>query len=660
VFADERGAPVRLEPALAAGGEGSVHPVVGAPTLLAKVYTRAPSKQKVAKLGAMLRQLRAMDSKEQTKLTNLLGWPVGLLSQNGAVVGIQMRRFDKCEPVQHLYNPAQRLKFFPKAGWRFVVAAAQNLAAAVDEIHKTGCVIGDVNQSNFLVDSGAQVKVIDCDSFQVPGPGQPYLCEVGVAHYTPPELQGQRLSSIVRTPNHDRFGLAVLIFQFLFVGRHPYAGVYLGAGDLAFEDGIRDYRFAYGPRAQAVQMAAPPFTPTLADLPPEFTTLFCRAFERGSEASNARPTAIEWYRALNGLSSQTQVCAADPGHEYWKGVRGCVWCRLASGNGPDYFFAVGNSPTDFTLDDARLRGYEQRLKAARLEDFPLNSAKYEPAQPCAPAPLPDDIETQQPLCWILGAATALGVALMLVGCVNRHALVAGLLTTITFGIWFWLVFANSPYRRELTKRRAALRRAKSALSRVEHEWEMAVWNYGQQHATRSGNVAGFAARCRQLVSDYQRERAALEARREELARVQFLRSHFIADATIDKIGEGRKQTLAAYNILTAFDVDPNAILQIKGFGPAYTSNLVAWRESVAKQFRFNPKSGVPEADLRALAARYRKAQADLFRELETMLIELEGSAPAVRAALRGMEPDLRSATAALRQAEADEAALHSA
>jgi DNA-binding helix-hairpin-helix protein with protein kinase domain len=653
VFVDERGAPVRLEPALAAGGEGSVHPVIGAPMVLAKVYKRPPSKQTVAKLRAML----AAGTPEVRAIS---AWPSGLLSQNGSVVGFLMQRLDKCEPVQHLYNPAQRLKFFPKAGWRFVVAAARNVAGAFDEVHKTGCLIGDVNQSNLLVDHGALVRLIDCDSFQVPGPGQPYLCEVGVAHYTPPELQGQRLSSIVRTPNHDRFGLAVLIFQFLFVGRHPYAGVYLGAGDLAFEDGIRDYRFAYGPRAQAVQMAAPPFTPTLADLPPEFTTLFCRAFERGSEASNARPTAIEWYRALNGLSSQTQVCAADPGHEYWKGVRGCVWCRLASGNGPDYFFAVGNSPTDFTLDDARLRGYEQRLKAARLEDFPLNSAKYEPAQPCAPAPLPDDIETQQPLCWILGAATALGVALMLVGCVNRHALVAGLLTTITFGIWFWLVFANSPYRRELTKRRAALRRAKSALSRVEHEWEMAVWNYGQQHATRSGNVAGFAARCRQLVSDYQRERAALEARREELARVQFLRSHFIADATIDKIGEGRKQTLAAYNILTAFDVDPNAILQIKGFGPAYTSNLVAWRESVAKQFRFNPKSGVPEADLRALAARYRKAQADLFRELETKLTELEGLAPAIRAALRGMEPNLLSATAALRQAEADESALHSA
>jgi DNA-binding helix-hairpin-helix protein with protein kinase domain len=646
VLVDERGAPVRLEPALAAGGEGSVHPVVGAPALLAKVYKRPPSKQTVAKLRAML----AAGTPEVRAIS---AWPSGLLSQNGSVVGFLMQRLDKCESVQHLYNPAQRLKFFPKASWRFVVAAARNVAGAFDEVHKTGCLIGDVNQSNLLVDQGALVRLIDCDSFQVPGPGQPYLCEVGVAHYTPPELQGQRLSSVVRTPNHDRFGLAVLIFQFLFVGRHPYAGVYLGAGDLAFEDGIRDFRFAYGPRAQAVQMAAPPFTPNLADLPPVFTTLFCRAFERGSEAPNARPAAIEWYRALNGLSSQTHACAADPGHEYWKGVRGCVWCRLASGNGPDYFFAVGNSPTDFALDDARLRGYEQRLKAARLEAFALDGAKYEPARPCAPAPLPEDIETQQPLRWILGAATALGAALVLARCVNRVALITGLLATLTFGTALWFVFTNSPYRRELTTRRAALRRAKSALARVEHEWGTAAWNYGQRHAARAQKVAAFVARCRQLVTDYQRERGALEARREELARAQFLRSFFIADATIDKIGEGRKQTLAAYNVLTAFDIDPHLILQIKGFGPAYTSNLVAWRESVAKQFKFDPKSGVPEADLRALAARYRKAQADLFGELEAKLTELEGLAPAAKAQLLALEPELRTATAALRQAEAD-------
>ena len=75
----------------------------------------------------------------------------------------------------------------------------------------------------------ALVVLIDCDSFQVNTNGRCYPCEVGVPLYTPPELQKKSFRELIRTRNHDRFGLAILIFQLLFVGRHPYAGRYLGA-----------------------------------------------------------------------------------------------------------------------------------------------------------------------------------------------------------------------------------------------------------------------------------------------------------------------------------------------------------------------------------------------------------------------------------------------
>jgi DNA-binding helix-hairpin-helix protein with protein kinase domain len=68
------------------------------------------------------------------------------------------------------------------------------------------------------------VSLIDCDSFQISSHGRYFLCEVGVPLYTPPELQEKEFKHVVRTPNHDNFGLAVLLFHLLFMGRRQIFG----------------------------------------------------------------------------------------------------------------------------------------------------------------------------------------------------------------------------------------------------------------------------------------------------------------------------------------------------------------------------------------------------------------------------------------------------
>jgi DNA-binding helix-hairpin-helix protein with protein kinase domain len=50
--------------------------------------------------------------------------------------------------------------------------------------------VGDINPGNVVVSQQAVVKLIDSDSFQVALDGRVFRCEVGVAHFTPPELQG--------------------------------------------------------------------------------------------------------------------------------------------------------------------------------------------------------------------------------------------------------------------------------------------------------------------------------------------------------------------------------------------------------------------------------------------------------------------------------------
>jgi DNA-binding helix-hairpin-helix protein with protein kinase domain len=163
-----------------------------------------------------------------------------------------------------------------------------NCAIAFDVIHRKNYVIGDVNQSNLFVSPQALVYLIDCDSFQFQANGHLFLSEVGVPQYTPPELQQANFRQVVRTANHDRFGLAVLIFHLLCMGRHPFAGCFLGKGDILLEQAIKEFRFAYARWAARAQMAPPPFALTLDVLSPELGNLFDRVFRPGSEAGNAR------------------------------------------------------------------------------------------------------------------------------------------------------------------------------------------------------------------------------------------------------------------------------------------------------------------------------------------------------------------------------------
>ena len=78
-----------------------------------------------------------------------------------------------------------------------------------------------------------------------------------------PELQGGRLDRTDRTANHDAFGLAVMAFQLLFMGRHPFVGGFLGGSDMPMERAIEEFRFAYSSDRNRTRMEAPPHVPSL-------------------------------------------------------------------------------------------------------------------------------------------------------------------------------------------------------------------------------------------------------------------------------------------------------------------------------------------------------------------------------------------------------------
>jgi DNA-binding helix-hairpin-helix protein with protein kinase domain len=557
-----------------------------------------------------------------------------------------------CQPIQQLYNPVQRLTCFPRAGWDFQLRAALNLASAFDEVHKAGCLVGDVNQSNAQVSMQALVRLIDCDSFQVRANGKAFLCEVGVAHYTPPELQGKSLRGLVRTENHDRFGLAVLIYQLLFVGRHPYAGVYHGAGDPSFDQLIAEFRFSQGPAAHSWGMSPPPHTPTFADIPPELGTLFRRAFERGSEGGT-RPRPAEWVSALKRLEQAIIECPADEGHKYWRGARSCVWCRLAEHGGPEYYFGVAGGAGTFAVDEAKLQDVLRRLSACAQVDFPYQRRLFKPAHPPEAEPLPDGLDEHHSIAIVLGAAAGLCVLAMPFGLLHGAICAVGFLGALVFGIWLAIHISLSPWHREYRRRRSSRDLALEDLEKAEADWARKVNHYHREHAELRRSLQGLISQCRGLAPQYQTELRRLVANAEAAARLRHMRLHLIADADIPKIGAGRKQLLAAHHIFTAADVDERAIRGIKGFGDVLTASLLAWKGEVLGKFRFNPATGVSPAEQRPVIVRFRTQQQQLLGEMTRQVSRLDSLAPGCHATLRRLVPGLQRAVAAYEQAEAD-------
>src|SRR5262247_4482403 len=311
---------VRLGRRIGIGAEGEVYETQDNRDLVAKVYHEPPPPEKAEKLVALSRL-------GNERLFNLSAWPVSTLldAPDGNVVGFVMKKISEAEEVHALHSPKSRLQKFPEASWAFLIYVAANIARAVAAVHEHGLVIGDLNPKNILVTRKATVYLLDVDSFQVSAEGKNYRCEGGFPEYTPPELQGVAFRDVDRGQEHDCFGLAAVIFQLLFMGRHPFSGRYLDAEEMPLERAIREYRFAYGADAEARKMRQPPGTLALDSMPPPLVNLFRRAF-----LSTDRPRPREWIEPLDALAKALKKCDLHSGHYYYRELRACPWCGIES------------------------------------------------------------------------------------------------------------------------------------------------------------------------------------------------------------------------------------------------------------------------------------------------------------------------------------------
>ncbi len=614
------GTAIRLGLSLARGGEGEIFPVSGHPHTVAKIYHATISAEKTAKLHAMAQLSSA-------QLRAVAAWPTATLHHvpNGPIRGILMPAVVAHREVHVLYGPKTRLREFPDATLPFLLHIAANLARAFARIHEQGHVIGDVNHGSVMVAKDGTVKLVDCDSFQIFFGGRRLLCTVGMPTHTPPELQGKPLGSIVRTPNHDAFGLAVLIFQLLFIGRHPFAGTFLGQGEPALEKAIEAFRFAYGPGAIGRQMRQPPATPSIETSTPAIAALFERAFSReGYERAN-RPSAREWVDALGLAAQQLTVCGRNSGHHYARGLPACPWCAIESAVGITLFNIALLAPAGAT---ARSTFDLEQVWAAIVAVADPGTAPILPLPsnlPTAPSAEAREhgaelrrLQKVQYVAIIVGTFSAL-LALPIAAVAVAASWIVGLTALGCFGLSFF-AYRGRQNNAILTGAKSKKTLATSRLNTLRRSWGLETGNiqFTQLRAVLEQEKKAYQA----LSAIRQQKIQAFTSVARQRQLTLFLQRHQIASAYIPIIGQGRKATLQSFNIETAVDVTQAALLSVPGFGPTLTANLLAWRAAVESRFVFNDQQVIDPTDLQKIEREIATVRLQYERTLSQGAVKL--------------------------------------
>jgi DNA-binding helix-hairpin-helix protein with protein kinase domain len=627
MYVDDQHNRIELGPQVGGrGGEGSVFEVVGRPQLVAKVFHSPPSVQKLTKI-------RDQIATDPQTLGNISAWPRSVLRRGGNPVGFLMP-FVRGKPVHLLYRPIDRKDHFPTASWQSLVRVCQNIAAGFATLHDHGVLMADVNETNVVITDTGEARFIDCDSFQLRGKnGSIHVCDVGVPMWTPPELQGKDFTRVARTEKHDTFGMAVMLFQVLFMGRHPFAGVPKAPALLeappTLEDCIQRGQFAFTRRAR-IDLNTPPHALTLAALPESLAELFERAF-----LSTDRPSARSWHAELGKIDFQK----CQWGHFFYRRLSECPWCQIWNRGGPNFFIVAGSFQGSISSTDEYLRllAEIEKTPVPRLEDlsnrlsaisFGTWNVPVRFVNPSTlPAPTPITASKTRPG-YFLGW-------LALIGSVIAFIAIPG-------GAFFWFIGGiigfgmlaggsqNPEYVNEINRRKRTAGELRSALAGKAQEIEIrgteTSRRFYRQKAEfgvelerhRRDALSEFAQRKSGLITllktsiaNYNDlpnlEKRMAEERKLIAQKEDYLRRFRIRSHKISQIGPARSAVLSQYGIETAWDVKHMGYVPRLAQG---ADSLKDWVQRLEARFQFRPGAPISESAKqeirRDLAATERK------------------------------------------------------
>mgnify|MGYP003945157475 FL=1 len=313
------------------GGAGSVYLLPGAPTQVAKLYhphlDRAANRRKLEAMLELSPELP--DQVENGKRYVQIAWPqAAVFDGQGGFAGFVMPLLDMAQTaeLEQIMQERQARAAGLPTGLGPKLTLAANLAAVLDALHQQQHYVVDLKPVNlrFYRDS-LYIAMLDCDGFSIQGHAERFPAEQFTADYLAPEFQRKGMPAGTEMAQ-DRFALAVVIFQLLNFGIHPYSGRPGNAQAPTDIPGrIRDGYYAYGVKRH--KNMAPNATSGHALMPPELRAMFDRAFS--SSPTPQRPSAADWAQLLRGYAQRSGgklvVCSVNPEHQHFAG-QGCAAC----------------------------------------------------------------------------------------------------------------------------------------------------------------------------------------------------------------------------------------------------------------------------------------------------------------------------------------------
>lgn len=297
------------------GGEGEIFLVMLAGQQYAlKLYFK-PNEEKREKITAMLEN---SPDDAVVKLNSMsfiqLAWPVGVAYKGGQFVGFVMPYVDLSHSStldfyldQRLYE--EKFKHVPLT-LSYRIEIARNLAGVIKALHARNHFFIDFKPQNVRVyDRYHLISLIDCDGFSISGlnnrrfPASSYSSE-----YICPSAIKNNSQPASLAVDQDLFALAVVIFQILNFGIHPFSGLIVkGDGATTTDEKVEKGYYPYGkiehPNIKPIKNSA---HFTFSD---ELRTLFDQSF------GSSTPVSVnKWIEVLDKLLSQKLLvkCSSFP------------------------------------------------------------------------------------------------------------------------------------------------------------------------------------------------------------------------------------------------------------------------------------------------------------------------------------------------------------
>src|SRR5215475_9216290 len=652
IFHTSQSDVVRLGRRIGTGAEGEVYEIQDNSDLVAKVYHEPPPAEKAEKLVVLSRL-------GNERLFNLSAWPVSTLrdAPDGEVVGFVMKKISQAEEVHALHSPKSRLQKFPEASWAFLIYVAANIARAVAAIHEHGLVIGDLNPKNILVTRKATVYLLDVDSFQVSADGKTYRCDGGFPEYTPPELQGVTFRKVDRAQEHDYFGLAVVIFQLLFMGRHPFSGNFLGAGEISLERAIRESRFAYGADAEVRQMRQPPGTLALDSMPPPLVEMFRRAF-----LTTDRPRPREWIDQLDGLAKALNKCVLHSGHYYYQGLSDCPWCGIEN-HARVRLFNFLLPGADSRRGNFRLDEVWKEIEAVQVPDAPPIPKKKILKAPKLSADVAEAVRgrTIEIFCAIaisgsLGFIVGLGTGpplsfflLVLLTVISRIVFRSDLSSLNNLQTIFQRrqSIPDDPLVRKV---RARQLQVEGLARRLQAQYDREARN--ERWGAKRDELRNRKKTYENLAQTRQSRLLQLEAEARKNQLNEYLDQFEINDAEIKGIIPPIKMALLSHGVKTAADVVAE-VKQIPSVGRSQAERLLEWRRDLERRFIFDSGKAVSHEARIKVEQEIDGLRTRLEREISGGAHYLRRVKHHIETSRQKLEPELQKARQEVAQAKRD-------